>query len=154
MTKLIVAGVTSLILTCASLAAANDVVEVQVIDTAAVVHPTTKPAAVPTDVLKDGKLLLSLEALTDEAGHFHAKCVSGDTTVRLTGRVTVTADDQRLLKIKFSRQSPGSVQEVGSTIPLVVNEQTAIAGLLAGKGTRFIIATVKPSPELATANAE
>jgi hypothetical protein len=154
MMKLIVAIGSSLILACGSFATANDIVEVRMVETATPLQPTTKPAAAGAELPKDAKVLLSIEALADEAGDLHAKCTIGDdTTLILEGHLKATPDGKRQLKVKFSRQDLSGVQQVSTNIKLAVGDQEVIGGLAAGKGSRLIVATVKPNTKVAGAKA-
>src|SRR5204863_9272717 len=109
-------------------------------------QPTTEPAAAAAELLKDAKVVLSIEALADGAGDVHAQCTIGDdTTIILEGHVKASPDGKRELKVKFSRRDQSGVQEVSTNVELAVSDQKVIGALAGGKGSRLIVATVKPN---------
>jgi hypothetical protein len=157
MIKLIVASAFSLILACGALAAANDIVEVRMVETATPLQPTTKPAAdAAREVPKNAKVLLSIEALADSGGDAQAKCSIGDdTTIILEGHLKVSTDGMRRLEITFSRRnSQGSHEVRGANVVLGLNDPKVIGGLTTAKFSYLIVATVKPNAKTPRAKAE
>jgi len=116
--------------------------------------PATQPSA-------DATMLLSIEALTDASGNFHASCLVGDKTIWLDGNVKTMTDGTRRLKIDFLHQDefrPGAfnTESITSNIVMHAGEQRVIGGMhgATAAGQRFIVATIKPPPESAKDSAK
>jgi hypothetical protein len=136
-----------MILSLASVAAANDIVEIRVIEAPAA-RPTTQPdARAAVEVPKDPKELASIAALADADGNVEATSTFGDEVVHLQGRVASTTDGKRQLRqlgVTFSYRDSSGVQEAITNVVLALNDQHIIGGVSAGGSQRFVVATVKP----------
>ncbi len=139
-----------IVLAFAATARAGEIVEVRLLtDKQMSQFPATQPSA-------DATIVVSIEALTEASGNFHASCVVGEKTIQLDGNVKTTTEGTRKLRISFLHQegfrpAPVNTESITTSIELHLNEQRVISWFPAGQ--RMIVATIKPQPEPGKANA-